>query len=115
MPGELRSPLRMEAPVADPATWRDRYEYLRAQRDIAAKRATAARNEARECRKRRDFLGMLRANDRAAEFRASRISYADEARAARAQLRSSSQGILDNCDTSVTRHELCAPTSGDAK
>lgn len=97
--------------MADPATWRDRYKYLRAQRDIFARRATECRKLATEARKQRRWLDALRLSGQASENDDSRIRYADEARAARAQLvrnpyKSSSQGILDNSDApSVTRQE----------
>lgn len=72
--------------MADPATWRDRYEYLRAQRDIFARRATECRKLATEARKQRRWLDALHLSGQASEYDDSRIRYADEARAARAQL-----------------------------
>lgn len=52
--------------------WKDTLARLRFERGQYAKRAAQRRKDAQECRRRRDWVGALVAEDRASEYRRTR-------------------------------------------
>lgn len=65
--------------------WRDTLARMRAERAKYAAMASAKRQEAQDCRRRRDWLGALVADGRAREYRAERDQRAAEANSIRKQ------------------------------
>lgn len=65
--------------------WNDTLARLRHERGAYAKRAAQRREDAKECRRRRDYLGALVADGRAREYRETRDRFDAEIKAVRSQ------------------------------